>query len=118
MAFVATSDPAATQRFYEGVLGLRLIVDEPFALVFDAGGTTLRISKVEVVTPAPYTVLGWDVPDIQAAVRELAAAGVSFRRFEGLSQDEAGVWAAPAGAYVAWFNDPDGNMLSVSQQPA
>ena len=113
--FVATTEPARARGFYENVLGLRLVAGEPFALVFDANGTTLRVQKVQELTPARHTVLGWMVPDIIGAVTELAREGVTFERFEGLAQDDLGIWTAPSGAKVAWFRDPDGNTLSLTQ---
>jgi catechol 2,3-dioxygenase-like lactoylglutathione lyase family enzyme len=115
VAFVATLDPARAKDFYGRVLGLRLTSEDNFALVFDANGTTLRVSVVRELAPAGYTVLGWLVPDIRQAVRELAERSVVFQRFDGLEQDELGVWSAPGGAKVAWFRDPDGNTLSVTQ---
>jgi catechol 2,3-dioxygenase-like lactoylglutathione lyase family enzyme len=102
------------RAFYEGTLGLPLVLDEPYALVFDAHGTTLRAAKVASVTVAPYAVLGWKVDDIAATIRALAAKGVHFERYEGLIQDEFGVWSSGL-AHVAWFKDPDGNTLSLSQ---
>ena len=84
VAFVATAKPAEARRFYEDTLGLRLVSDEPFALVFEARGTELRVTKVEALTPAPFTVLGWSVPDIRAAMRELAGRGVRFERYPGM----------------------------------
>jgi len=116
MAFVATTDPARARGFYEGVLGLRLASDElPFALVFDAHGTMLRVTAVRELAPAQYTVLGWRVADIGDAVRQMAAAGVQFERYNGMNQDEQGVWKSPGGARVAWFKDPDANTLSLTQ---
>jgi catechol 2,3-dioxygenase-like lactoylglutathione lyase family enzyme len=115
MAMVATSDPEAAQHFYCDVLGLRLLQDTPFALVVDAGGTMMRIQKVENVVTPPYTSLGWEVDDIASVVQGLTEAGVVFERFDFLSQDELGIWQAPDGAAVAWFKDPDGNMLSLTQ---
>ncbi len=115
IAFVATSDAARAKQFYANTLGLRLVSEDRFALVFDAAGTMLRVVHVRELQPAPYTVLGWQVPDIERTVRELTAVGVAFRRYEGLSQDDLGVWASPAGAKVAWFADPDGNTLSLTQ---
>ena len=115
VAFVAITDVERARRFYEHTLGLTPLRDEPFALVFDANGVTLRLAKVERLSPAPYTVLGWRVPDIAAACARLAAAGVRFEHYEGMQQDEAGIWAAPDGGYVAWFKDPDGNTLSLTQ---
>jgi catechol 2,3-dioxygenase-like lactoylglutathione lyase family enzyme len=115
-AFVATARPADARAFYADVLGLRLLHEDQFALEFVAGGTSLRIAKVEQLQPAGYTVLGWQVPDIHAAVADLMARGVVFERFPAfMQQDAQGVWAAPGGARVAWFKDPDGNTLSVTQ---
>jgi hypothetical protein len=85
--------------------------------VFDANGTMLRVTAVPELKPAGYTVAGWLVDDIGAAVRSLRDAGVDFRRFEGMDQDDLGVWTTPGGDKVAWFNDPDGNVLSLTQNP-
>ena len=116
MAFVATREPDRAKKFYRDTLGLRLVEEQlPFALVFDANGTMLRVTVVKELTAAPYTVLGWDVPDIAATARELAAAGVKLERYPGMAQDELGIWTSPSGAKVAWFKDPDGNVLSVTQ---
>ena len=115
IAFVGTADPGRARAFYEDVLGLRLVGDDPAALTFDAHGVTLRVSKVPRVEPAPYTVLGWSVPDVRATVDALAAKGVVLERYAGLPQDERAVWTSPGGAQVAWFKDPDGNLLSVTQ---
>jgi len=115
MAFVATTDPAKAKAFYADVLQLKLVTDDSFALVFDAHGTMLRVSRVREIVIAPYTVLGWQVPDATAAVRELRGRGVVFERYEGFGQDEDGVCTFPGGARVAWFKDPDGNTLSVTQ---
>ena len=115
VALVATRDPERARRFYGEALGLRLVSDDPWALVFDAAGTRLRIQKVERLTPQPFTVLGWQVASIDAAVDGLAARGVKFERYDGMDQDARGVWTAPSGARVAWFKDPDGNTLSVTQ---
>ena len=115
VAFVATRDPERARAFYEGVLGLRLVADEPFALVFDAHDTTLRVQKVQELAPARHTVLGWLVPDIAAAVRGLSAGGVRFERFPGLPQDDVGICSFPGGGRVAWFKDPDGNTLSLTE---
>ena len=95
IAFAATTNPARAREFYEGVLGLRLVSDEPFALVFDAHGAMLRISKVQALSPAGHTILGWRVTDIAAAANELKTGGVTFEQYEGLEQDDMGVWAAP-----------------------
>lgn len=115
VAFVATAAPARARAFYANTLGLSLVSEDSFALVFDAGGTMLRVSIVQEVRPAGYTVLGWMVPDISVAVRDLAQRGVAFQRYDGLEQDAQGVWTAPGRARVAWFHDPDGNTLSLTQ---
>lgn len=115
VAFVATTDPAAARAFYEGKLGLKLLSDDPFALAFDAHGTMLRVTKVSEVTIAPYTTLGWAVPDIRTAVSDLVARGVEFQRYEGMTQDAVGIWEAPGGGSLAWFKDPAGHTLSLTQ---
>jgi catechol 2,3-dioxygenase-like lactoylglutathione lyase family enzyme len=117
IAFVGVQDAARARAFYETTLGLSLVADEPSALVFDANGTVLRVSKVAKVTPAPYTVLGWKVADIRRTIEELAGRGVVFERFGFFPQDALGVWTAPDGTRVAWFKDPDGNVLSLTQFP-
>lgn len=116
VAFVGVCDPDRAKRFYRDTLGLRLVSEElPFALVFDVQGTMLRVTVVPEVKPAKFTVLGWKVPDIQAAVSSLDKEGVEFQRYAGLQQDGLGIWTSPSGARVAWFHDPDGNILSVTQ---
>lgn len=119
VAFAPTTDAAKARAFYEGVLGLRLVADEkPFALVFDANGTMLRVTTVHELKPDPFTVLGWDVEDIEATVDRLTAAGVEFNRYKGVNDGDArGIWNSPSGARVAWFKDPDGNVLGVTQFP-
>lgn len=117
IAFVTTADGNRARKFYEGVLGLKVVEDTPFAMEIDANGTMLRVAKAQKVVTAPYTVLGWKVGNIEAEIRELAAKGVHFERYEGLGQDEIGIWASPSGAKVAWFKDPDGNTLSLTQFP-
>ncbi|MSQ09460.1 MAG: VOC family protein [Dehalococcoidia bacterium] len=115
MAFVACSDAAVALAFYRDTLGLSLIADEPFALVFDTAGTQLRVQKVQQVVVVPYTALGWRVPDMAASVAALTARGVRFELFPGMPQDASGVMAFPGGAQVAWFKDPDDNLLSLTQ---
>ncbi len=115
MAFVGTADRERAKTFYADILGLRLVDENPFALVFDANGISLRVTTVESVVPRSYTVLGWDVTDVFATVQQLEKAGVNLTRYPGLDQDDSGVWTAPGGAKVAWFEDPDGNVLSVAQ---
>jgi catechol 2,3-dioxygenase-like lactoylglutathione lyase family enzyme len=113
--FLATTNPKKSRTYYESVLGLTFVVDEPPALVFQVGDSMLRIQKVERVHAAPYTALGWAVSDIRQTVQQLRAAGVVFERYEGMNQDGDGIWSAPSGAFVAWFKDPDGHTLSLTQ---
>jgi catechol 2,3-dioxygenase-like lactoylglutathione lyase family enzyme len=116
LAFVATCDANRAKKFYGDTLGLPLLSEElPFALVFDAHGTMLRVTIVEKLDPAPFTVLGWQVSDIIVAVRALQNKAVIFQNYPGMHQDELGIWTSPNGAKVAWFRDPDGNTLSLSQ---
>jgi catechol 2,3-dioxygenase-like lactoylglutathione lyase family enzyme len=114
VAFVATTDSKRALAFYRDVIGLPLVADTLVALIFDAGGTTLRVAKVESLTPQPFTALGWRVADIASAVASLRGRGVVFEQYDGMGQDDAGIWASPDGGYVAWFKDPDGNLLSLS----
>src|SRR4051794_27106042 len=115
MAFVAATSLPVARAFYADVLGLSLTSEDDFGLMFDAGGTLLRVARVEQLVPAGYTVLGWVVTDIEAALKDLVARGVQVERFGFLDQDENGIWAAPGGARIAWFKDPDGNTLSFTQ---
>ena len=116
VGFVVTTDSARARAFYEGVLGLRVVAEDDFALVLEANGTTIRVTKMKEWSPLGHTVLGWEVADVPATVKGLAARGVTFERYGFLEQDALGVWTAPGGAArVAWFKDPDGNVLSVSQ---
>jgi len=115
IAFVATTDPARARSFYQTTLGLRLVEENAYACVFDAHGTMLRVTTVSEVARPGYTVLGWRVTDIGETVARLAAAGVVFSRYDGMEQDAQGVWTTPSGDRVAWFADPDGNVLSLTQ---
>lgn len=119
IGFITIVDVERAKEFYRDTLGLRLVSEEPpFALVFDANGIMLRLGMAKQLPPAHGTVLGWRVPDIAAAVNDLKQGGVIFERFDGLMQDELGIWASPSGARVAWFKDPDGNILSITEFPA
>jgi catechol 2,3-dioxygenase-like lactoylglutathione lyase family enzyme len=115
VAFVPIKDSGKARAFYEGVLGLRFVKDDGFALVLEANGIMVRAAKMKEFTPAQFTILGWQVSDIEQVVRGLAAKGVHFEIFGFFKQDELGIWIAPTGDKVAWFKDPDGNILSVSQ---
>src|SRR5882724_10046588 len=115
IGFVATRKPEKARTFYEKTLGLKFVSEDPFAIVFDVDGTMLRVQKVKELEPPGYTVLGWEVADIVAEVKGLTAKGVKFERFDGMGQDELGVWTSPAGGKIAWFKDPDGNILSLTE---
>lgn len=115
IAFVATRDPARAKTFYCDTLGLKLIAEDEFALVFDVYGTMLRITTVRQIAPAAYTVLGWHVADIETVARRLIEEGVPLERYSELPQNDLGIWTTPNGAKVAWFKDPDGNVLSITQ---
>jgi catechol 2,3-dioxygenase-like lactoylglutathione lyase family enzyme len=117
VSFVGSEDLAVSERFYRDILGLELVESSAFAAVYRAGTATLRVTLVEAATRAPYTVAGWTVPDIEAAVTALASRGVAFNRYPGLEQDDAGIWRAPGGARVAWFEDPHANVLSLTEPP-
>jgi catechol 2,3-dioxygenase-like lactoylglutathione lyase family enzyme len=115
IGFVGVTDLDRARQFYGETLGLTLRDESPFALVADVSGTMLRITAVEQPAAVPYTVLGWGVADIGSAIDELAGRGVRFTRYDAMRQDDRGVWTAPGGAKVAWFLDPDGNNLSLTQ---
>jgi predicted enzyme related to lactoylglutathione lyase len=115
VAFVGVSDLGSAGRFYGETLGLPITDQSPVALVADANGTMLRLTAVTQPAAAPYTILGWDVADIASVIDQLTAKGVHFTHYEGMEQDERGIWTAPGGAKIAWFLDPDGNNLSLTQ---
>src|ERR1700691_4688418 len=116
VAFVPTNDTEKARAFYEGLLGLRFIKDDGFAMVLDANGIMVRVAKVPPpFKPAQFTILGWQVSGSEDVGRDLRDKGVQFEIFGFFKQDELGIWTAPTGDKVAWFKDPDGNVLSVSQ---
>ena len=115
IAFAPATDLERARTFYEGVLGLRLVDHNSYACVFDANGTMLRVTAVAEVGDRDYTVLGWRVLDIRRSVADLASRGVEFTRYDGMGQDELGIWTTPNGDRIAWFRDPDGNVLSLTQ---
>lgn len=114
IGFIAVRDLAEARKFYEGILGLCVVEDAPFALVLDANGTMLRLTPVAGLAAQPFTIAGWQVPDITATVRSLADRGVRFTRYDSMDQDDLGIWTTPGGDRVAWFKDPDGNSLSLT----
>lgn len=116
VAFVPSRNPKKARSFYESVLGLHFLAEDQFAHVFDANGVMVRVvdvSSVKAFQPAPFTILGWRVADIAKTVKALGKKGVQFERYPGMDQDQLGVWSSPSGAKIAWFKDPDGNVLSV-----
>jgi predicted enzyme related to lactoylglutathione lyase len=115
IAFVATTDLSRAQSFYEATLGLRLLGQDDYACVFDANGTMVRVTATADFVRPSHTVLGWKVADITATASELTSRGVRFMRLDGLEQDAHGAWTAPSGDRVAWFKDPDGNALSLTE---
>ena len=118
VAFVPTADAVKARAFYEGVLGLRFIKDDGFAMVLDANGIMVRVAKTPDFKPAPFTILGWQVTSIENVASALQEKGIHFERFGFFEQDQFGIWTAPTGDKVAWFKDPDGNILSISEHVA
>ena len=118
VAFLATTDAARARAFYEGVLGLRLMSDDPFAVVYSVQGVELRLQKVPQLTPQPHTALGWSIAGIDKVIADIAARGGKFERFLPMEQDAAGIWNSPSGARIAWLKDPDGNLLSLTEAAA
>ena len=114
-AFLPTVLPQQAKAFYKDVLGLTLLSEDNYALEFNANGTRLRVIIVPQLTPQQFTALGWDVEDISSAVKELNNKGISCEKYDFIEQDESRIWTAPDGSKVAWFKDPDGNLLSLSQ---
>jgi len=117
-AFIPTVNPEQAKEFYGNILGLELLSQDSYALEFIANGTLLRISTVKKFMPQPFTVLGWDVDDLSLMIVSLTNKGVHFERYGFLEQDQLGAWTSPSGAKVAWFKDPDGNLLSLTEYPA
>jgi catechol 2,3-dioxygenase-like lactoylglutathione lyase family enzyme len=118
IAFVPTREPGRARRFYENTLGLRFVSEDQFATVFDANGVMLRVANVSGVKnfePAPFTILGWHVASARKTVEDLVKKGVKLERYEGMEQDALGIWSSPSGARIAWFKDPDGNTLSITE---
>lgn len=115
IGFVPSTDLVRAREFYEHTLGLRLVEHNEYACVFDANGTMLRVTAVGELAARGYTVLGWQVTDINRTIEMLVSQGVQFTRYDGMGQDDTGVWTTPGGDRVAWFRDPDGNTLSLTQ---
>ncbi|AEV84298.1 glyoxalase [Actinoplanes sp. SE50] len=115
IAFLPSTDLERSRRFFADTLGLVVAEVTPFACVVRVGTTMLRVTKTDQLQPQPFTVFGWEVADIDAVVAGLSGAGITFVRYDGLEQDGAGVWTTPGGDRIAWFRDPDGNTLSLTQ---
>ncbi|MDB5060485.1 MAG: Glyoxalase/bleomycin resistance protein/dioxygenase [Mucilaginibacter sp.] len=114
-AFVPTVKPDEARVFYGNVLGFKPLSEDDYALEFDAGGTLLRVIIVSELQPHAFTILGWNVEDIAATIRQLNAKGVYCEKYDFMNQDHLGIWDSPGGSKVAWFKDPDGNVLSLTQ---
>ena len=115
VAFLPSEDLERSERFFQGVLNLALVSQSPFASVFKVGAGTLRVTRVEALRPQPFTVFGWLVVDLRAEIGELRDKGIELLLYEGSGQDVDGVWTTPNGDLVAWFKDPDANVLSLTQ---
>ncbi len=115
VAFLPSQDLERSERFFSGVLGLTVVSRSPFASVFEVGAVTLRVTQVDELRPQPFTVFGWLVPDLRAVIRELHDREIELLHYEGLGQDDDGIWTTPSGDLVAWFQDPDSNVLSLTQ---
>jgi len=115
MGFLFTTDYRRTREFFEKKLGFEFVSLDEFAMVVRSGESTIRIAKIPDFRPAQGTVLGWRVPDIVAAVTWLKDRGVTCEKYPFVQDHELGIWTAPGGARVAWFKDPDGNVLSLSK---
>ncbi len=118
VAFLPTTDIDRARVYFRDVVGLPVTDEDAYAVTFSANGTVLRVVAVHALHPAHYTMLGWLVDDIADTIDALSDRGVAFERFEDMGQDERGVWTAPGGDLVAWFKDPDGNTLSLTQLAA
>jgi catechol 2,3-dioxygenase-like lactoylglutathione lyase family enzyme len=115
IGFVPTTDSNRSRQFYEGKLGFKFVSDDQFALVIQAGESMIRIVKGAKFTPAQYTVMGWEVTDIDAMVKWLSGRGIIFEKYPFVQDQKQGIWTTPNGDKVVWFKDPDGNVLSLSQ---
>jgi catechol 2,3-dioxygenase-like lactoylglutathione lyase family enzyme len=115
VAFLPSQDLERSERFFQGILNLELMSRSPYASVFQVGGGTLRVTKVDDLRPQPFTVFGWLVADVRAVISELRVRGTDMLRYEGLDQDDDRIWTTPNGDRIAWFHDPDGNVLSLTQ---
>lgn len=114
-AFLPTVKPEKAKQFYQNILGLNLLSEDNYALEFEGNGTMLRITVVPELNPHPFAVLGFKIENIVSQVQMLTNKGVTFERYSSLEQDDLGVWTSPSKAKIAWFKDPDGNLISLTQ---
>ena len=114
-SFIPTVKPDKAKTFYRDVLGLKLLSEDQYAMEFDANGVLLRVTTVPSLKPQEFTVLGWNVPDISSLIAQMNSKGIYFEKYEFLEQDKLGIWKSPGGSKVAWFKDPDGNLLSLTE---
>ena len=114
-AFVPTLSPDKAQFFYQELLGLELMSADEYALEFNAHGVSLRVITVSAFKPHEFTVLGWNVPDLSTLIHTMHSKGIFCERFPFLQQDNLGIWISPRGSKIAWFKDPDGNLLSLTE---
>jgi len=114
-AFAPTINPKKAKTFYKDVLGLKLLSEDEYALEFEANGVLLRVISVPELKPHPFTALGWNVDDITSTIKLLNQKGIVCERYEFMKQDKLGIWKSPGGSKVAWFKDPDGNILSLTE---
>jgi len=115
VAFIPSRDLDRSERFFHDVVGLTLLSRSPYASVFRSGQSSLRVTKVDEFEPQPFTVVGWVVADLRAEAAHLRVVGVGFLRYDGMGQDDDAVWTTPNGDLIAWFHDPDGNVLSLTE---
>lgn len=121
IAFIPTQQPEAARHFYEQTLGLKFVADNDFAIVFRVGPepqAMLRIVRARNFVPVSHTIFGWEVENVEQSVDELLGKGIQFLRPGYFEQDARNIWNAPDGSRIAWFQDPDGNTLSISEHPA
>jgi len=116
IGFIPVTDLASARAFYVGTLGLTMTEDSPFAVVLRHRGIVIRLTEVAELRPQPFTIAGWEVPEIGAVIDSLRSSGVTFRRYDGMDQDDRGIWTTPGGDRIAWFLDLDGNTLSLTER--
>ncbi|HZW69554.1 MAG TPA: VOC family protein [Hanamia sp.] len=115
-AFVPTIKPEEAKSFYKDVLGLKLLSQDDYALEFEANGTLLRVTIVQELKPQAFTVLGWNVDDIVSIIKSLNDENIFCEKYDFFEQNDLGIWTSPNGSKVAWFKDPDGNVLSLTEE--